>query len=78
MSNPPSQTTSFDSTTTSETMIQELAGGIETIARLVQELRASLHDSQVLTPHSEGYEDSIKRWSDAVERRAVCQTKHLV
>ncbi|KAL9002134.1 MAG: hypothetical protein Q9188_004926, partial [Gyalolechia gomerana] len=51
-------------------MIQELAGGIETIARLVQELRASLHDSQVLTPDSEGYEDSIKRWSDAVERRA--------
>ncbi|KAL8939700.1 MAG: hypothetical protein Q9216_003214 [Gyalolechia sp. 2 TL-2023] len=51
-------------------MILELAGGKETIARLAQELRTSLHDSQVLTPDSECYADSIKRWSDAVEMRA--------
>lgn len=46
-------------------------GGKETTERLVKELRASLHDSQVLTTESEGYAESIKRWSDAVEMRAV-------
>ena len=38
---------------------------------LVQELRASLKNSTVLTPESEGYTQSIKRWSDAVEKKAV-------
>lgn len=56
-------------------MILELAKGRETVARLVQELRSSLQDSQVLTSESEGYAQSIKRWSDAVEMKAVRLSK---
>ena len=41
------------------------------IDALVQELRASLKCSTVLTPASDGYAESIRRWSDAVEKRAV-------
>lgn len=37
---------------------------------LVQELRNALGNSTVLTPESEGYQASIKRWSDAIEKRA--------
>lgn len=40
---------------------------------LVQELRNALGNSTVLTPESEGYQASIKRWSDAIEKRAVSQ-----
>lgn len=40
-------------------------------ARLVKELKASLKQSSVLTPDSEGYAESIRRWSDAMERKAV-------
>ncbi|GME66069.1 hypothetical protein ABOM_003993 [Neofusicoccum parvum] len=39
-------------------------------ARLVKELKASLKQSSVLTPDSEGYAESIRRWSDAMERKA--------
>ncbi|MCJ1462361.1 hypothetical protein MMC07_000961 [Pseudocyphellaria aurata] len=39
-------------------------------AALVQELRLSLKDSTVLTPDSQGYKESIVRWSDAVEKNA--------
>lgn len=38
---------------------------------LVDELRQSLEKPNVLTPDSEGYAESIKRWSDGVEKRAV-------
>lgn len=41
------------------------------IITLAEELRASLQQSTVLTPDSEGYAEGIKRWSDAVEKRAV-------
>ena len=44
----------------------------ERTEHLVQELRSYLKDSKVLLPESEGYAESIKRWSDAVEMRAVC------
>ncbi|KAL9128601.1 MAG: hypothetical protein Q9217_002766 [Psora testacea] len=37
---------------------------------LIQELKDKLRGSTVLTPDSEGYAESIKRWSDAVEKRA--------
>jgi hypothetical protein len=37
----------------------------------VEELRAQLKTSKLLTPDSEGYADSIKRWSGAAERPAV-------
>lgn len=40
-------------------------------ATLVQELRLLLKDSTVLTPASQGYKESIRRWSDAVEKNAV-------
>lgn len=43
----------------------------EAIELLVHELRESLKSSAVLTPDSEEYAESIKRWSDAVERKAV-------
>ncbi|KAL8724791.1 MAG: hypothetical protein Q9166_007748 [cf. Caloplaca sp. 2 TL-2023] len=51
-------------------MALDVSGRREMIALLVQELRSSLQHSQVLTPESEGYAESIKRWSDAVEMRA--------
>ena len=38
---------------------------------LVEELKGTLQSPQILTPDSEGYSDSIKRWSDGVEKRAV-------
>lgn len=38
---------------------------------LVGELKKTLEQSKVLTPDSEGYLNSIKRWSDSVEKRAV-------
>ena len=47
------------------------------LKQLVQELRASLKRSTVLTPNSEGYTESIKRWSDAVEKRAVMKSPPL-
>lgn len=37
----------------------------------VEALRESLKASTVLTPDSEGYEVSLKRWSEAAEKRAV-------
>lgn len=43
----------------------------DTLDRLVRELRRTLEDSRVLTPDSEGYAESIRRWSDGVEKRAV-------
>ena len=44
---------------------------IELIEQFVKELRSSLYNSKVLLPESEGYANSIKRWSDAVEMKAV-------
>ena len=61
-------------------MIKELEGSTGVRTRdasirddVVQELRDSLKTSEadVLTPDSEGYSESIKRWSDAIEKRAV-------
>ena len=43
----------------------------EPIELCAQELRSSLRDSEILTPDSIGYGESIKRWSDAVEKKAV-------
>jgi hypothetical protein len=42
----------------------------EKCSRLAKELR-SLLTSTVLTPDSEGYKESIVRWSDAMEKEAV-------
>ena len=42
-----------------------------TLKALVQDLRRELDSFNVLTPGSEGYSDSIKRWSDGVEKKAV-------
>jgi hypothetical protein len=40
---------------------------------LVEKLKASLTDSaSVATPGTEAYEQGIKRWSDAAEKKAVC------
>lgn len=44
---------------------------VDAVAGLVQELREILKTSTILTPWSEGYEESIKRWSDGVEKKAV-------
>jgi hypothetical protein len=43
----------------------------EKVKLLAAELRGALKHSAVVTPDSEGYAESIKRWSDAVEKRAV-------
>ncbi|KAI4252881.1 MAG: hypothetical protein LQ352_004024 [Teloschistes flavicans] len=37
---------------------------------LVQQLRADLAGATVLTPGSDGYEESLKRWSETAEKRA--------
>ena len=47
-------------------------GHSSTIQDLVDELRSSLKKSKIVTRDSEDYKESIKRWSDAVEREAVC------
>lgn len=39
-------------------------------ASIIEKLKASLKSSTVLTPDSEGYAASIKRWSDAAEKKA--------
>lgn len=39
---------------------------------LVQELETQLVESAVLTPESPGYAESIKRWTDSAEKKAVC------
>lgn len=41
---------------------------------LVEKLRSSLKDSSVYTPGDEGYAQSIVRWSDAFEKKAVGET----
>lgn len=38
---------------------------------MVEELRSQLDASKLLTPKSEGYGESLKRWSEAAERKAV-------
>lgn len=38
---------------------------------LIEKLKASIKDSKVLTPTSDGYKESIKRWSDSSEKPAV-------
>lgn len=45
-------------------------------ATLVEELRLSLKNSTVLTPISQGYKESIRRWSDAVEKNAVSHANY--
>lgn len=35
------------------------------------QLRAKLQNSEVLTPDSAGFEDSLKRWNAGIEKRAV-------
>ncbi|KAF6231778.1 hypothetical protein HO173_010080 [Letharia columbiana] len=42
----------------------------DALASLLRELKEALEYSIILTPDSEGYLDSIKRWSDEVEKRA--------
>ena len=42
-----------------------------TLDSLVRDLKRTLASSKILTPESEEYLDSIKRWSDSVEERAV-------
>lgn len=43
----------------------------ERVKLLAAKLRDTLKNSAVLTPDSEGYAKSIKRWSDAAEMPAV-------
>ena len=38
---------------------------------LIEQLKAELKGGTVLTPGSEGYEASLKRWSETAEKRAV-------
>ena len=40
----------------------------------VEELRSQLRDSTVLTPQSSEYHLALKRWSDAAEKDAVCDS----
>jgi len=49
----------------------------DAVELLVQELNTSLKSPTVITPDSEGYAESIRRWSDAVEKRAVREPKIL-
>lgn len=50
----------------------EMNGGPASIDQaLVDKLRQSLKSSTVLTPDSEGYTEAIRRWSDAMEMKAV-------
>lgn len=42
-----------------------------TLDNLVRDLKGTLASSKVLTPSSDEYLDSIKRWSDSVEEKAV-------
>lgn len=46
-------------------------GSMPMTNNLVDELRGKLSGSQILTESSPGYEDAIKRWSDAAVKRAV-------
>jgi hypothetical protein len=39
--------------------------------KIYQTLVDGLQGIEILAPGIEGYEDSIKRWSEAVEKRAV-------
>lgn len=48
-------------------------GSLEALTPSVEDLRASLRASKVLTPGSPGYEESLHRWSEAAEKRAVRQ-----
>lgn len=43
----------------------------EAAPALVDKLRKSLTNSEVLVPGDEGYAQSIVRWSDAWEKKAV-------
>lgn len=43
----------------------------DALESLVQDLKRNLERPNVLTPDTKGYSDSIKRWSDGVEKRAV-------
>ena len=53
----------------------EMNGGPASIdTALVDKLKCSLKNSAVLTPDSEGYAEAIRRWSDAVEMKAVSLT----
>ena len=38
---------------------------------LIQELQTELQGVTVLTPGADGYEASLKRWSETAEKRAV-------
>lgn len=38
---------------------------------LIEKLKASIKESKVLTPTSEGYTESLKRWSDSSIKPAV-------
>lgn len=50
----------------------EMNGGPASIdSALIEKLRHSLKNSTVLTPESEGYREAIRRWSDAMEMKAV-------
>ncbi|EXJ53324.1 uncharacterized protein A1O5_13446 [Cladophialophora psammophila CBS 110553] len=46
-------------------------GSVGTAPPAVEELRASLKASKVLTADSEGYDESLHRWSEAAEKRAA-------
>lgn len=43
----------------------------EAAPALVEQLRKSLKNSEVFVPGDEGYAQSIVRWSDAWEKKAV-------
>lgn len=38
---------------------------------LIEKLKASIKESKVLTPNSDGYTESIKRWADSSIKPAV-------
>lgn len=38
---------------------------------ITKQLQAELKGVSILTPESEGYEASLKRWSETAEKRAV-------
>jgi hypothetical protein len=46
-------------------------GSISTDKDLAKVLRKQLSDSVVLDASSDGYQDSLKRWSESAEREAV-------
>ena len=56
----------------------EMNGGPASIDTApVDKLKSDLKSSAVLTPESEGYVEAIRRWSDAVEMKAVSSIRRI-